>query len=86
MATEEVAREVATYNTIVCHCMWSQQRGPLAARTLAAHITTWPEPRPRVRVLQDGFMGFQRLFRDNPQGLIEDYDAELYEGTDGLVG
>ena len=58
--------------TVVFHCMFSQQRGPACAQAYAQHrrkIT--PPPAQRVLVLRDGFAGFQERFGANAEELFE---------------
>ena len=61
-------------DTVVFHCMYSQQRGPACAQAYAQHRrkVTSPLPAQQVLVLRDGFAGFQERF-----GTAE----ELFEGV-----
>ena len=60
-------------DTVVFHCMFSQQRGPACAQAYAQHRrkVTPPLPAQRVLVLRDGFAGFQERFGANAEELFE---------------
>ena len=60
-------------DTVVFHCMFSQQRGPACAQAYAQHRrkVTPPLPAQRVLVLRDGFAGFQERFGANAEELSE---------------
>ena len=51
-------------DTVVFHCMFSQQRGPACAQAYAQHRRKIAPPLPaqHVLVLRDGFAGFQERF------------------------
>ena len=63
--------------TVVFHCMFSQQRGPACAQAYAQHRRkiTPPPPAQRVLVLRDGFAGFQERFGGGANA------EELFEGV-----
>ena len=60
-------------DTVVFHCMFSQQRGPACAQAYAQHRrkVTPPLPAQHVLVLRDGFAGFQERFGANAEELFE---------------
>ena len=60
-------------DTVVFHCMFSQQRGPACAQAYAQHRRkiTPPLPAQQVLVLRDGFAGFQERFGANAEDLFE---------------
>ena len=60
-------------DTVVFHCMFSQQRGPACAQAYAQHRRkiTPPPPAQRVLVLRDGFAGFQERFGATAEELFE---------------
>ena len=60
-------------DTVVFHCMYSQQRGPACAQAYAQHRRkiTPPLPAQHVLVLRDGFAGFQERFGANAEELSE---------------
>ena len=64
-------------DTVVFHCMFSQQRGPACAQAYAQHRrkVTPPLPAQRVLVLRDGFSGFQERFGGGTNA------EELFEGV-----
>ena len=64
-------------DTVVFHCMFSQQRGPACAQAYAQHRrkVTPPLPAQRVLVLRDGFAGFQERFGGGANA------EELFEGV-----
>ena len=74
LTADDVAAELAQVDVVVVHCMWSQQRGPACAAVLRRKLGEIPGARARVYVLRNGFAGWQRAYRDEPSGLLEDYD------------
>ena len=60
-------------DTVVFHCMFSQQRGPACAQAYAQHRRKIapPPPAQQVLVLRDGFAGFQERFGANAEELFE---------------
>ena len=60
-------------DTVVFHCMFSQQRGPACAQAYAQHRRKIAPPLPaqQVLVLRDGFAGFQERFGANAEELSE---------------
>ena len=64
-------------DTVVFHCMFSQQRGPACAQAYAQHRrkVTPPLPAQRVLVLRDGFAGFQERFGGGTNA------EDLFEGV-----
>ena len=60
-------------DTVVFHCMFSQQRGPACAQAYAQHRRkiTPPLPAQHVLVLRDGFAGFQERFGATAEELFE---------------
>ena len=60
-------------DTVVFHCMFSQQRGPACAQAYAQHRRkiTPPLPAQQVLVPRDGFAGFQERFGANAEELFE---------------
>ena len=64
-------------DTVVFHCMFSQQRGPACAQAYAQHRRKIAPPLPaqHVLVLRDGFAGFQERFGGGANA------EELFEGV-----
>ena len=64
-------------DTVVFHCMFSQQRGPACAQAYAQHRRKFTPPLPaqQVLVLRDGFAGFQERFGGGANA------EELFEGV-----
>ena len=64
-------------DTVVFHCMFSQQRGPACAQAYAQHRRKIAPPLPaqRVLVLRDGFAGFQERFGGGANA------EELFDGV-----
>ncbi|GLC45954.1 hypothetical protein PLESTB_001200700 [Pleodorina starrii] len=61
-------------DTVVVHCMFSQQRGPRCAMRLARRLDARMDAsRPAVYVLRGGFTGFVRQYR-HEHDLVEGYE------------
>ncbi|RKP37810.1 Rhodanese-like domain-containing protein [Dimargaris cristalligena] len=82
---EYINANFATVPLIVVHCALSQVRGPKSARILTeyfqtrARTTTGTAPAlPQVKILRGGITDWVAKYKDVP-GMIEDFDAELWE-------
>ncbi|PNH08878.1 rhodanese domain phosphatase 2 [Tetrabaena socialis] len=74
-----IDERVAGRDTVVVHCMFSQQRGPRCAMRLASRLAARSDvAKPAVYVLRGGFTGFAAHYR-HEQDLVEDYDEAFYK-------
>lgn len=63
---------------IVFHCMYSQIRGPKAARRYMRAVNG-KNPDQKVHVLVGGFRGWYNVYGHGMPDLIKDYDAKYFE-------